>query len=131
MYEEVLLLCGTLSHGEKVTVTRVGDGHDTSRSKSASRLGSVREKMNVPDTEELSSSSAEGDVGARKVVDGSLGEHGVVLQLRLAERRGVAGDQDQLGLARAEGYRGKHVSKNAQFLGRQKRIQHLPLRVDL
>lgn len=37
-------------------------------------------------------------------MDGSLGQHGVVLQLRLAERRGVAGDEDQLGLARAEGY---------------------------
>ena len=38
------------------------------------------------------------------MVDGSLGQHGVVLQLRLAERRGVAGNEDQLGLARAEGY---------------------------
>lgn len=41
-------------------------------------------------------------VGAAVVVDGSLGQHGVVLQLRLAQRRGVAGDENQLGLARAE-----------------------------
>lgn len=38
------------------------------------------------------------------MVDGGLGQHRVVLQLRLAERRGVAGNEDQLGLARAEGY---------------------------
>lgn len=42
-------------------------------------------------------------VGAAVVVDGSLGQHGVVLELGLAERRGVASDKDQLGLARAEG----------------------------
>lgn len=42
-------------------------------------------------------------VGASVVVDGSLGQHRVVLQLGLAERRGVAGNEDQLGLARAEG----------------------------
>ena len=41
-------------------------------------------------------------VVAVEVVDGALGEHGVVLELRLAERRGVAGDEDQLGLAHAE-----------------------------
>lgn len=62
-------------------------------------------------------------VGATVVVDGSLGQHGVVLQLRLAERRCVAGDQDQLGLARAEGYNEIHVSKSEQLLGRQNRIQ--------
>lgn len=32
-------------------------------------------------------------------MNGSLGEHGVVLQLGLAEGRGVGGDDDQLGLA--------------------------------
>lgn len=36
------------------------------------------------------------------MVDGALGEHGVVLELGLAEGRGVAGDEDQLGLAHAE-----------------------------
>lgn len=49
-------------------------------------------------------------VGTTVVVDGSLGQHGVVLELRLAERGGVAGDQDQLGLARAEGYSKQSVS---------------------
>jgi hypothetical protein len=33
-------------------------------------------------------------VVAGEVVNGSLGQHGVVLQLRLAERGGVAGDDD-------------------------------------
>jgi hypothetical protein len=34
------------------------------------------------------------------VVDGGLGEHGVVLELRLAERGSVGSDDDQLGLPR-------------------------------
>ncbi len=38
-------------------------------------------------------------VVAAEVVDGGLGQHGVVLQLALAERGGVASDDDQLGLA--------------------------------
>ena len=38
-------------------------------------------------------------VVAGEVVDGSLGEHGVVLELTLAERRSVGGDDNQLGLA--------------------------------
>ena len=54
-------------------------------------------KMDAPDTEQLASSSAERNVGARKVVHGGLGEHGVVLQLGLAERGAVASDEDQLG----------------------------------
>lgn len=41
-------------------------------------------------------------VVAVEVVDGALGEHGVVLELGLAERGGVAGDEDQLSLAHAE-----------------------------
>lgn len=31
------------------------------------------------------------------VVDTSLGQHGVVLQFRLSQRRAVVGDDDQLG----------------------------------
>jgi hypothetical protein len=45
------------------------------------------------------------------VVDRGLGQHGVVLQLRLAERRGVAGDEDQLGLARAESYGERRLAR--------------------
>ncbi len=52
---------------------------------------------NIPDAEEFSGSGTEGNVGTSKVVDGGLGEHGVVLKLRLAQRGGVARDQDQLG----------------------------------
>lgn len=48
-------------------------------------------------------SAGETHVGSTVVVDGSLGQHGVVLQLGLAERGGVAGNQNQLGLARSEG----------------------------
>ena len=50
----------------------------------------------IPNTEQLASSGAERDVGARKVVDRSLGEHGVVLKLGLAERGAVAGNEDKL-----------------------------------
>lgn len=39
-------------------------------------------------------------------MNGGLGEHGVVLKLGLAQRRAVAGDEDQLGLARAESLHG-------------------------
>lgn len=41
-------------------------------------------------------------VVAREVVDGRLGQHAVVLELALAERRRVASDNDQLGLAGSE-----------------------------
>ena len=51
----------------------------------------------VPDAEELSRSGTKGDVGTSEVVDRSLGEHGVVLKLGLAERGAVACDQDKLG----------------------------------
>lgn len=38
-----------------------------------------------------------------KVVDSGLGKHGVVLELRLAKRRSVARDDDELGLSGADG----------------------------
>lgn len=58
------------------------------------------------------------------MVDRSLGQHRVVLQLRLAERRGVAGDEDQLGLARAEGYsEGTLAGARLKIMHTQKRIQ--------
>ena len=50
-------------------------------------------------------------VGTGVVVDGGLGHHGVVLELRLAERRGVGGDDDKLGLAGAERLEGALVSE--------------------
>ena len=37
-----------------------------------------------------------------EVVDIGLGQHGVVFQLGLAERRCVAGNDDELGLSGAE-----------------------------
>ena len=50
-------------------------------------------------------------VVAVEVVDVGLGEHGVVLELRLAERRGVASNDDELGLAAAESLEGRLVSE--------------------
>lgn len=45
-------------------------------------------------------------VGAGKVVNRGLGQHGVVLEERLPQRGGVLGDDDQLGLATAEALEG-------------------------
>ena len=37
-----------------------------------------------------------------EVMDGGLGQHGVVLELALPQRRGVSSNDDQLGLSGAE-----------------------------
>ena len=50
-------------------------------------------------------------VVAVEVVDSGLGEHGVVLKLRLAERRGVASNNDELGLSAAESLEGRLVTE--------------------
>lgn len=57
-------------------------------------------------------------VVAAEVVDGSLGKHGVVLELRLAERGSVAGDDDELGLVRAKALQGRLVAQGDCKLGR-------------
>ena len=69
-----LVLEGT----ENIRVTSVGNGHGR-------------------DTEVLSASGTEVQAVALIVVDGGLGEHGVVLELRLSQGRAVVGDEDQLG----------------------------------
>ena len=51
-------------------------------------------------------------VAAAEVVDGALGKHGEVLELRLPQGRGVAGNQNQLGLAGAERLEGALVSED-------------------
>jgi hypothetical protein len=51
-------------------------------------------------------------VVAREVVDGGLGQHAVVLKLRLAERRSVASNDDELGLAGSEALEGRLVTKS-------------------
>ena len=45
-------------------------------------------------------------------MDGGLGEHAVVLELALAERRGVASNNNELGLARAKGLEGGLVAES-------------------
>ncbi|GMR31982.1 hypothetical protein PMAYCL1PPCAC_02177, partial [Pristionchus mayeri] len=62
-------------------------------------------------TEELSASGSELDVVSVVVVDSGLGEHGVVLDLRLSEGGSVASDDNKLGLSAAEGLKGLLVSK--------------------
>lgn len=51
---------------------------------------------------ELTAGSTKVDIVASVVVDTSLGQHSVVLNLRLADRGAVVGDDDQFGLAAAE-----------------------------
>ena len=51
-------------------------------------------------------------VVASEVVHIGLGQHRIIFQLGLAERRGVAGDDDELGLSGAEGLEGRLVSKS-------------------
>ena len=46
-----------------------------------------------------------------EVVDVGLGEHGVVLELRLAERWSVTSNDDELGLSGAESLEGRLVSE--------------------
>ena len=59
----------------------------------------------VPYAEKLSGSSAKCDVRPREVVHGRFGEHGIILQLRLPERRAVASNEDKLGCCRRRIYR--------------------------
>lgn len=46
------------------------------------------------------------------MVDGSLRQHAVVLELALAERRGVASDDDQLGLAGSQALERRLVAQS-------------------
>lgn len=66
--------------------------------------------------------SASTYVVAGEVVDGSLGQHAVVLELTLAERRSVASDDDQLGLAGSEALEGGLVAKSDWKKNRQRLI---------
>lgn len=50
-------------------------------------------------------------VVAAEVVDGSLGQHAVVFELTLAERRSVASNDDQLGLAGTEALESRLVTQ--------------------
>jgi len=86
-------LCpGDFGDAEEVTISGIGDGHDT-------------------DTEKFSRSSAKGYIGSRKVVYGRLGQHGVVLDFRLAQWRAVSGDEDQLGYINKKWKREKGETK--------------------
>ena len=73
-------------HGpDDVAVPRVGDGEGA-------------------DPEVLAAGGAQLIVVACVVVDTGLGQHGVVLDLRLAERRRVVGNDHQLALAVPQGF---------------------------
>ena len=48
-------------------------------------------------SEVLSASGSEIHAVTLVVVNGGLGEHSVILELRLSQRRTVVGDEDQLG----------------------------------
>ena len=44
-------------------------------------------------------------------MNGSLGQHAKVLELRLAERRSVAGNDDELGLSGSQGLESRLLTK--------------------
>jgi hypothetical protein len=62
----------------------------------------VRDREDA-DAEVLSTRRTEVDVVAGVVVNGRLRQHGVVLDLRLLQRRAVVGDDDEPSLAGAKG----------------------------
>jgi len=66
---------GALCDAEQVTISGIGDSHNT-------------------DAEKFSCSRAKSDIRSRKVMYGRLGQHGVVLDLRLAQWGTVSGDED-------------------------------------
>lgn len=51
-------------------------------------------------------------VGTGEVVNWGLGQHGVVLQLGLAQGRSVARDDDELGLAGSQTLEGRLVAES-------------------
>lgn len=80
---------------------------------STSSLGRPGRRSGRPTTQTATSAGGAWNmtyVVALEVVHRGLAQHGVVLELRLAQRRGVAGNQDQLGLAGAKGLQGRLVA---------------------
>lgn len=62
--------------------------------------------------EELSAGSAELNVVTSEVVDGSLGQHAVVLEFTLSQGRSVASNDDQLGLAGSQRLESRLVAES-------------------
>lgn len=60
----------------------------------------------------LSAGGTKLNVVARVVVNASLGEHGVILDLTLPERRGVVGNDDELGLPLPQSLNGLLVAED-------------------
>ena len=69
-------------------------------------LGGVRQRCDPqdkilrgdsPNTEKLAGSGPQGHIRASKVMNGSLGQHSIVLQLGLSQRGAVPSDQHKLG----------------------------------
>merc|ERR1719234_767351 len=93
----ILSLCSLrlgARHGpDDVAVARVSDGEGA-------------------DPEVLSTGGAQLVVVAGVVMDASLGQHGVVLNLRLAERGRVVGNDHQLGLSNPQGFQGLLVAEH-------------------
>lgn len=84
----------------------------------AARVASGKQEVNgasVPCFQGLSlidnASGCKTYVVASEVVNGSLGQHAVVLEFTLSQGRSVASDDDQLGLAGSERLEGRLVSE--------------------
>ena len=92
------LLSSPLSNRQKITVTGVSNGHHA-------RPGYVRDAMergeilggNLPNTKKLPGSGPQGHICTSKVMNGGLGQHGVVFQLRFPQWGTVTSDQHKFG----------------------------------
>ena len=62
------------------------------------------------DSEQLTDSGTQLVVATLEVVDLGLGQHGVVLQLRLSQDWGVGSNNDQLGLTLSQSLDGRFVT---------------------
>lgn len=73
---------------DNITVSRVSDAHDGA-------------------PKQLAASCSKLNVAAREVVHSRLAEHGIVLNLALAQWGAVAGDKNQLRLAAPQGFQSR------------------------
>ena len=96
--DSIRLLSDTLSNRQEITITGIGNGHDARQLVSEiGYTGRCPERGSSPNSEKLSGRGSQSHVRPSKMVNGGLGQHSVVLQLRLPQWGAVPSDQHQLG----------------------------------
>ena len=91
------LLSSPLSNRQKITVTGVSNGHHAGPGyvRDVMQRGEIR--GDSPNTEKLPCSGPQGHICTSKVMNGGLGQHGVVFQLRFPQWGTVTSDQHKFG----------------------------------